>query len=36
MPTGDIPRWFGTARASDARHVADAAAIIGPVGQSMR
>jgi len=35
MPTGDIPRWFGTARASNARDVADAAVIVGPVTPSM-
>lgn len=35
MPTEDIPRWFGTARASDARHVADAAAIVGFAAPSL-
>ncbi|MDY0957797.1 hypothetical protein SOM26_03765 [Sphingomonas sp. CFBP8993] len=36
MPTVDAPSWFGSARASDARHVADAAAIVGFVASSMR
>ncbi|WP_269083235.1 hypothetical protein [Sphingomonas sp. Leaf257] len=36
MPTEDIPRWFGTARASDARHVADPAAIVCSAAPLMR
>jgi len=35
MPTVDAPSWFGSARASDARHVAEAAAIVDPGAPSM-
>jgi len=36
MPTEDIPRWFGTALASNARHVTVTAAIVCSAAPSMR
>jgi len=35
MLTANAPSWFGTGRASDVRHVADAAAIVGFAAPSM-